>query len=244
MRYNEDTQSFLKEMSSPRTNDSSPALDDVSNRSSVTSPKLTSPEPTSAYSSSSRARRRNELSKTSTINTDLKSPEKQESPKREKSSLSSLDDSDFLKTSKKTESTSVLPSGRRSSDSSPRSSKSPQGRLSPLSPDLVASPRSPLSSYQRKTSRDASLSPSDRFSKTLRASEEESKADSKLSFKPEDKSTINGLALTSKKESSYGSLSGSSKPTKADDNKTRDSTDDFLDSIFGEKAKNEKPDLR
>ena len=246
MRYNEDTQSFLRGLS-PRANDSSPVLDE-SNRSSTTSPKLASPDP--SISSSSRARRRNELTKTSFLKIDSKQ-EKDDSTKREKSQLSSLDDSDFLKNLKKPEPIG-LPSGLRSSDSSPRSSKSPQGRLSPLSPDLVASPRAPVSSFQRKTSREASLSPKDPFSRSSKPEISKTKtynstlpkSDSKNTFRSKEDQKDLELSLSPKKESTYESLFGSSSKSETEGPKTRDSTDEFLDSIFGTKEKTEeKSDL-
>ena len=91
--------------------------------------------------SASRARRRTELEqnrdsksslikKDDTFSTFTSKSKASESPPRTKSSLVSLDDADFLKDAKSPRSPLL-----RSNESSPRSSKSPQGRLSPLSPD-------------------------------------------------------------------------------------------------------------
>ncbi|XP_075257355.1 uncharacterized protein LOC142349580 isoform X2 [Convolutriloba macropyga] len=81
---------------------------------------------------------------------DVPSPPSGTTPRNLKSSLVSLDDADFLKDAKSPRSPLL-----RSSDSSPRSSKSPQGRLSPLispeSSNSLTSPKGGGSRFLKKS---------------------------------------------------------------------------------------------
>ena len=154
LRYNEQTQSTIRKTIS-QSADSKDEYDESEFE------QTSKPQETSI--SSSRARRRSELTKTNISEKGEKEDSGRgifRSSQKTRTSLVSLDDTNFIKDSPRSPLT-------RSTDSSPRSSKSPQGRLSPLSPDSSLS--SPKLSFLKQSSKtkDASKSRSKTLSPQL-----------------------------------------------------------------------------